>query len=198
MILTTQALNEVLDQARKGDQRCWDQLFEWIEDRLRAIVRSKMRSRFSDLNRWIEESDAMSESRKRLYKFLSDPEVEPASVKSLYAMLGTIIERVLLDFVRDLKRGNGYAVGYRSYTDGAGRDAQPRFDQVADTFSPEVYFEVIEAISKLDHETRQAVQFRFLMGMTVQQVAEATGSSVGTAHSRIRAGQARLQELYQP
>jgi RNA polymerase sigma-70 factor (ECF subfamily) len=55
--------------------------------------------------------------------------------------------------------------------------------------------EVFEAVSRLPERQRQLIMHRYCDGLTVQQIAEATGSPVGTVTKYLSRAHARLRKL---
>ena len=54
------------------------------------------------------------------------------------------------------------------------------------------------ALARLDEEYREAVVLRDLEGLSYEEIAEATGTPVGTVRSRIHRGRAALRETLVP
>jgi RNA polymerase sigma factor (sigma-70 family) len=197
MSLNTHILHDLLQKGRADDPRAWDEVLAWVELRLKQHVARKMRSQFADMERWIEATDAMQVARMRLIQYLKQPEHTPVSTRHLWGILGTIVHRTLVDFVRRDKEGNGFARKHESYTDGRGNQANTRFNEVPDAGSEATYLEVLDAIEHLPFEVREAIRMRFLLQMTVEQVAEALGVSTGKASGLISEGRAEIRRLFQ-
>jgi RNA polymerase sigma-70 factor (ECF subfamily) len=57
---------------------------------------------------------------------------------------------------------------------------------------------LVDALSHLDADQRQAVVLRDVIGASYADIAAAQGVAVGTAKSRVHRGHARLAELLRP
>ena len=74
-------------------------------------------------------------------------------------------------------------------------DLEPVADELMMPTDDHRRFEVRDALAKLGHEQRQAVELAFLAGLSHAQVARRLRLPVGTVKSRIRAGLSKLRVL---
>jgi len=120
------------------------------------------------------------------------PERFDAQRGSLRAYLGVHAQRRAIDALRrDVRRAAREERHQRLHgSDGCGPEAATDTWPVADA--------VRAAIARLPAEQRQAVELAYLSGMTHREVAASLGIPEGTAKSRLRLAQAKLQSWLDP
>jgi RNA polymerase sigma factor (sigma-70 family) len=195
MVFDTHLLHDLLQRGREADQRAWAEFFDWVEQRLEWHARKMLRTRFADMKRWMTEGDIKAEVRTRLWKYLKNPKHTPENMRHFWGTLARIVQRTMVDYVDTLKTGKGFARNYQSHTDEGGSESTSQIEQLARQTPEGVYLEVIDAMSTMPRELREATRLHVMLGMTVAQIATAMGWSVGTTSTRINEGKAILRRL---
>jgi RNA polymerase sigma factor (TIGR02999 family) len=109
------------------------------------------------------------------------------SRQQFFATAGILMHRILLDYARHRnaeKRGDGAVV--------------PSLDAIPDRASPEeqqmiALADALADLGRLDPQKARVVELRFFMGLSMDEIAAATGLSVRTIHREWTVARAWLQ-----
>ena len=97
---TTQ-LQNLIDQATKGDDSAWDAALRHVCERLRSLASRMMRTN-QRVRRWAETDDVLQNSLIRLHRSLS--EVRPESPRQFYGLATTHMRRELIDLASRVRQ----------------------------------------------------------------------------------------------
>jgi len=106
-------LQELLDQAVRGQYEAYDELIAQATQRLYKLAR-KMFGRYPNLRRWEQTDDVFQQAMIRLHGSLK--EVQPDSVRAFFGLAATQIRRTLIDLARHHFGPEGQ--GAKHHTDG--------------------------------------------------------------------------------
>ena len=177
-----QGVTLILGRARAGDERARGELIALVYDELRRVASGLMRRERADHT--LSPTAVVHEAVIRL---LGEAVFDKAADRSfLVASAARAMREVLIDHAR--RR----AAGRR----GGGRRRVP-LDAVVDYFHEQgvdlvAVHEALDRLAELDGRQAQVVTLRYFGGLTVPEVAEALGVSVGTVERDWRIARAWL------
>lgn len=182
---TTQ-LQDLLDQAAKGNASAYDELVGKAAYRLTKLTRKMLRN-YPHLRRWEQTDDVFQNAVMRLHRSLS--EVKPETVRQFFGLATTQIRRTLIDLARHHFGPEG--MGAKHQSDG-GRSAseierhtQQAPDRADEPGSLEAWASFHETIETLPAEEREAFQLVWYAGVTQREVADLLKVSERTIIRRV-------------
>jgi RNA polymerase sigma factor (TIGR02999 family) len=178
----------LLARARDGDERARDDLIARVYDELRRVAVGLMRREHP--GHTLSPTAVVHEA---VIKLLGAAALDRAADRSyLFASAALAMREVLIDHAR--RRGTARR--------GGGRQRVP-LDAVVDYFEDQgldlvAVHEALDRLAELNGRQAQVVTLRYFGGLTVPEIAEALGVSVGTVERDWRLARAwlsnRLQE----
>jgi RNA polymerase sigma factor (TIGR02999 family) len=175
-------LNSILQSAREGDAHAARELAALLYDELHDLARREMLGERS--NHTLQPTALVNEAYLRL---VGEKGTSFADRESFFAAAATAIRRVLVDHARKRardKRGGGLA---RVPIEGL---------EVAAPLADEELLGLDDALARLaaiDPTKARIVELRFFAGLSLEEVAQAIGSSVSTVQREWRLARAWLR-----
>ena len=168
---------QLLRQAGAGDRQAHDRLFARVYDDLRAVAHRRLRAglRRGQAGETLGTTALVHEAYLRL---ADGPYAGYADRAHFYAMAARAMRFVLVDYARErtaAKRG-GAAVDVP--LDAVGDALQVAADDRADDVL--ALAAALERLGAVSPRLRDVVDLRFFAGLTFDEVAEVTGTSVAT------------------
>ncbi len=171
----------LLAAARAGDRRAYDRLFSRVYDELRRVA-SRQAARFG--SRGGPGSDATLSTTALVHeaylKLAGDSIVAGQDRVHFFALAARAMRQILMNHVRDgarMKRGGGVA---HVELDPAALEQIPNAPQAVAVENMLALDAALERLARVDPDLEQLVEWRFFAGLTMEEVAELTGSSVRT------------------
>jgi len=170
-----QRIGSLLDRARSGDRRAFDELVELHRPRLEALIESRLGK---EIRRAVEPGDVLQETLLRAFSSIA--RFDPRGSGSFLRWLGGITEHVILNFAR--KAGHEAVLPLEQDLPGGGVSPSKalrrgeRFDRLED------------ALARLSPEHRQVIVLARVEGLTTGEIAARMDRSEGAVrHLLIRA-----------
>lgn len=190
-------------KAQAGDSAALDELFDRYHDRVRRIVRIRLRQKYTDLLWRMESVDIVHDAYQVAWRKLS--EFEPRGPGSILNWLARIAENQIRDAraylhagVRDVRREVPLEPPEgASRSRAAERSAEiTRPDERA--ARAEIREIVDDALSELSDEHREVILLRDYCGGEWQELAETLQRSVGATQALHRRAWIRLRTIVRP
>ncbi len=177
-------LTQLLAQWRSGDASAERELMREIYPLLRGLAHQQ-------LNRADEFTLQSTDLAHEAYlKLLSQRRVDWANRGHFFAIAGRIVRRVVIDYLRE-RKAQKRGAGQQHISLDAMSDAEtPHAASGTDWLHLEAVLQELEAV---DPEGGQLVEQRYFAGLSVAQIAEASGVSEATVARRWRAVRAWLE-----
>jgi len=195
---TTIAMQGLLDRVAQGDERAKKDLINLAYERLLIIAR-KLLGSFVTVRLEEETAGVLAEAYLRLHRSLD--EVKPESVRQFMGLAALKIRQVLLDKIRELRGGRGKVKRPERVSLQAGGDSQPGFD-VADPDYNDVRqdraIDLLEAISMLPDEEREAVELLYFSGYSQPEAGVILGVHEDTVKRRWTKARMKLADKLSP
>lgn len=166
---------QLLRQAGAGDRQAHDRLFARVYDDLRAVAHRRLRARVRHAGETLGTTALVHEAYLRL---ADGPRAGYADRAHFYAMAARAMRFVLVDYARErtaAKRGGAAA---DVPLDAAGDALQVAADDRADDVL--ALAAALDRLGAVSPRLRDVVDLRFFGGLTFDEVAGATGTSVAT------------------
>ncbi|MCC6443663.1 MAG: sigma-70 family RNA polymerase sigma factor [Armatimonadetes bacterium] len=177
-------------QARSGDRRAFETLFNRYQGRIYNIVFQAVRNR-------ADADDVTQEVFIQAFRMLPSLRAEGAFASWLY--------RIALNRARNWRRDHpqGRTVSLSDYT--TGEEDIPERDLPDESPGPEDLFErksarhsVQQAIATLSDDHREVIVLHHLEGLPVEEIASALGVAQGTVKSRLARARNELKRKLKP
>jgi RNA polymerase sigma factor (TIGR02999 family) len=165
-------LTVMLEAASRGDRGAADRLLPLVYDELRAQAAAYLKRERP--NHTLQATALVHEAYLRM---VDQTRAQLGGRVHFFAVAATMMRRVLVDHAKARsaeKRGGG---GLRLTLDESAEAAVG--GEATDLVALDA---ALEKLAALDPEQARLVELRFFAGMTMQEVAEATGMSERTAH----------------
>ena len=174
---------ELIFRCQKGDQNALKEIFNQYHKKVYRIAYGVVRQREEAL-------DIVQEVFIKLFNSIH----QFRGKSKFYTYLYRMTMNTSIDHTRKMKK-----VSALSMDEDAGfqlsDDAERRPDRILD--HKELEARVQWAMDQLSPDQKAALIFREVEGLSYQEIAEATGSSIGTVMSRLHYGRKRMQKLLQ-
>jgi len=176
-------VTRLLDAMAAGDSQAINRLLPRVYDELRMLARAKVAK-----ERRPQAPQATSLVHEAYLKLVGDEEVHWQNRAHFFGAAGEAMRRILVDQSRErgaLKRGGDH----KQVTLDNGCSHTP-------AQTPEDVLAVDQALSRLEEKDpamAQVVKLRYFAGLTVDEVAQALGSSPRTVHRQWTSARAWLQ-----
>lgn len=166
-------ITALLAEWRAGDRAAGDRLFELLYERLRRVARQTRRRHGAGAT--LATTALVHETYLRLAeRFRTSVEDR----ERFLAVAATVMRRILVDAARQrtaAKRGDGATpLPIDAEHIAAGSGASPEAEEVV------AVDRAYERLVRLDPRLARVVALRYFVGLTLEEVAEATGSSIRT------------------
>jgi RNA polymerase sigma-70 factor (ECF subfamily) len=159
---------------------------------LRALYRRYGVRVFSLLYRIVEDrADAEELLQDTFQRLWERPQMYSAEKGPLLAWLLTVGRNLALDHKRKESRRPVHFVSLIGGQDGFGLDQMPGVGAMVD---PDLSRMIRQAMDNLPAEQKNALELAYFDGLTHQELAQRTGTSLGTVKTRIRLGIGKLRE----
>ena len=189
-------LQSLLDRAREGDERAYEELMSRAAHRLRRLTH-RMLAGFPHVRRWEETDDVLQAALLRLYRSLG--EVQPDSTKAFFGLAATQIRRQMIDLARHYYGVYGQGAlhhtdpGRRAADDSGGVLARASLaDRPEDLQSWTAFHEAVEQLPEDEQETFGLVWYG---GLSQRDTAELLGVSERTIIRRMNRARLAMHDL---
>lgn len=170
-----------ISAARRPDAvRERERLLAQHYDEFRRIARRVLQGDGPKLQ--IQPTDLAHEAALRVLKL---ERFEPRDRVHFLAVAARVMRQVLLDEVRRARAAKRRPPIQTGWFDPEGRPSHPALDI-------EAFDEALKRLFEIDPERARVVELRFYAGLTLEEVAEATGDSLSTVKRRWRVARAWL------
>ena len=173
---------------QQGDTDAFDELITRYRQRCFAMIYQMVRN---EEDAWDLAQDGFVKAWKNLGHFRGQ--------SAFYTWLYRIMANAALDWLRRKHvRGDAEfddSVGLRHIEPGASTAPKADLQPVEKLADAEIRSRVDDAITKLSPEHRAVIVLRELEGLDYQEIADATGCSIGTVMSRLFYARKKLQSL---
>ena len=180
----TNAIQELLDRIRSGDNVAGGELVALTYDRVKALVQRVLRIEFDSLRRHAQTTDLLHEVEAKLVRYVDQGlKRTPETPRHFFALVKTITRNTCLDLV-------DY---FRQTTRQAGEfTAEPR--AIDALVGPSTAVGMMAAIEQLS-EDEQELYYLLLQGFTGAEIATMHGVDPGTVSRRRTALIRKFQRL---
>ncbi|HVQ36360.1 MAG TPA: sigma-70 family RNA polymerase sigma factor [Pyrinomonadaceae bacterium] len=154
-------INQLLEEARRGDQTAVDALFEAVYVELRRMARDYLRDERTDHT--LQPTALVHEAYLRL---IGGQEIVWQNRAQFFSIASQVMRHILVDHARRHsadKRGHG--AGKLSLDDAVDLAAARNIDLVA-------LDDALVTLATLDEEQSKIVELRFFGGLTIKEIAE--------------------------
>ncbi len=154
-------INQLLEEARRGDQTAVDALFEAVYVELRRMARDYLRDERQDHT--LQATALVHEAYLRL---IGGQEIVWQNRAQFFSIASQVMRHILVDHARRHsadKRGHG--AGKLSLDDAIDLAAARNIDLVA-------LDDALVTLATLDEEQSKIVELRFFGGLTIKEIAE--------------------------
>ena len=184
-------LQNLIDQALKGDAAANDSLLAHACDRLLRLTR-KMFHGYPALRRWEQTDDVFQNSMIRLHRALADVGVE--SVRHFFNLAAVQVRRELLDLAK--RHFGPEGVGANHHTDGQPADDEggALHDSAVEPSDLSGWAEFHAQVEKLPADELEVVNLLYYEGLTQEEAARVLGISFRTLKRRWQSAKLRLHE----
>ena len=175
-----------LDRLMAGNEGAREELIRHVSSRLCALTRSMLR-RSPRIRRWEETDDVFQQATLKLHESLS--EVQPGSVRELFGLARTQINRVLIDLARHYYGPQGQGAHHETDAEGDGGRNRQRHEGADETLDPATIAEWTEfhqQVEALPPNEREVFGLRWYQGLTFEQIGQVIGTTDRTAKRRWR------------
>jgi len=172
---------QLISRCQQGDQDALKEIFNQYHQKVYRIAYGVVRQREEAL-------DIVQEVFIKLYRSIH----QFRGKSQFYTYLYRMAMNTAIDHTRKMKRVPPLSMdeeGGLQLSD----DAERRPDRILD--HKELEEKVKWAMDQLSPDQKAALIFREVEGLSYQEIAEATGSSIGTVMSRLHYGRKKVQEL---
>lgn len=181
-------LQQLIRQARSGDEKALGQLCERHRPYLRLLARRTLDSR---IGARVDESDLVQQTLLAVVRGFKD--FRGSSSAQLAAWVQVLYERTVVDTIRAHTAAKR-AIGREGRVVGADEPADLRHDSPsARALRSEQAVLLAEAMETLPDDQREAVRLRHLEGWPLGKIAEALGRSEEAVAGLVKRGMARLR-----
>ncbi|MBX9679112.1 MAG: sigma-70 family RNA polymerase sigma factor [Gemmataceae bacterium] len=184
-------LQNLIDQALKGDATAHDSLLAHACDRLLRLTH-KMFHSYPALRRWEQTDDVFQNSMIRLHRALADVRVE--SVRHFFNLAAVQVRRELLDLAK--RHFGPEGVGTNHHTDGQPADDEggALHDSAVEPNDLSGWAEFHAQVEKLPADELEVVNLLYHEGLTQEEAARVLGISFRTLKRRWQSAKLRLYE----
>lgn len=172
---------QLISRCQQGDQEALEEIFNQYRQKVYRIAYGVVRQREEAL-------DIVQEVFIKLFRSIHQFKGKSRFYTYLYRMT----MNTAIDHTRKMKKAPSLSMdeeeGFQ-FSD----DAERRPDRILD--HKELEERVKWAMDQLSPDQKAALIFREVEGLSYQEIAEATGSSIGTVMSRLHYGRKKVQEL---
>lgn len=171
---------DLVRQAREGDLKAFTALVELFQERAIHVA-------YAFVANWEDARDLAQEAFVKAYEGLGNFREESRFFTWLYRILANLSK----DFLRKKKARNIFVRPGPEGADGiTGRDA------AAELAGQELGVEILRALDGLPFQQRSAFTFRYLEGLSLEDIAETMGLSTGAVKAHLwQAGQKMRKSL---
>ena len=162
------------------DPRARERLLAEHYDEFRRIARRVLRDEGPKLQ--VQPTDLAHEAAIRVLRL---ERFTPRDHVHFLAVSARVMRQVLLDEVRRARAAKRRPPVQTGWFDPDSRDGRPGLDI-------EAFDEALKRLFEIDPERARVVELRFYAGLTLEEVAEATGDSLSTVKRRWRVARAWL------
>jgi len=191
---TDRQLEQLVADVRQGVKGAQERLLEHANDRLLRLTRQMLRN-YPALRRWETTDDVQQNALVRLYRALSEVEVE--SARHFLNLAGTQIRRELIDLKRHYFGAQGIAANHHTDHRPAD-DAGGPLDCGGEPDDLASWTAFHEACSELPTEEREVVTLLYYQGLSQQAAADLLGISLRTVKRRWFSARTLLHERLGP
>jgi len=188
----TVMLDALLIRWRNGDQTARTDLIELSSDRVRQAVREELDLKFLDLRvrADVHTADVQEKANAKIRAWVEQEHVTPPETLRVYfAAVRTIIRRTLIDFARYYN-----VTGRRLYSLAAG--VEPAHHVPLPDDRPERVWELVEV---LPADEREALELKYLNGLTFQEIRQTMNlTSLSAAYRLVEAALTTLRNSFGP
>jgi RNA polymerase sigma-70 factor (ECF subfamily) len=168
----------LLEEARRGDSRAFQRLFERHRARLAALAYARMSP---GLRGWLEAEDVVQETWIEATKKLSD--FEAKGPNAFYRWLATIAGFKVREAERNRRARKRGQPGPLPTDPPGGTTSVPRRMERSESAA-----RVVEALDELPEAQAEAVRLRYLEGLGVAETAERLGRSEAAVKALVGRG----------
>jgi RNA polymerase sigma-70 factor (ECF subfamily) len=172
---------QLISRCQQGDQGALKEIFNQYHQKVYRIAYGVVRQREEAL-------DIVQEVFIKLFRSIRQFKGKSRFYTYLYRMT----MNTAIDHTRKMKKAPSLSMDEEEgvqFSD----DAERRPDRILD--HKELEERVKWAMDQLSPDQKAALIFREVEGLSYQEIAEATGSSIGTVMSRLHYGRKKVQEL---
>jgi RNA polymerase sigma factor (TIGR02999 family) len=177
MVTNSEDSNALLQRWRGGETAARDALFELLYSELRQVSAALLRA---ESNNSLTTGDLVNEAALRLIQL---DQIEWADKSHFLALSARAMRRVLIDHARKKKTDKRH---HRKVT------LVTRFEGGSQRLDMDVLEKSLIRLAAIDAEKASIVELRYFGGMTMEEVAEVTGTSESTVKRQWRVARAWL------
>lgn len=185
-------LTALLARWRSGDRSAERELFDAIYPVLRSIAQARLRRLSTELT--LSATEIVNETYERL---LGSRRIEYRDRTHFFAMAARAIRHFVIDHLRTRgrdKRGGDLPFVRLSELDQAEPAGGDSIDLRVDWLAVHA---ALDALERIDHGCAQIVELKFFSGLTLDEIAEATGISRASVVRNWRFAKAWLADQLQ-
>jgi len=172
---------QLISRCQQGDQEALKEIFNQYHQKVYRIAYGVVRQREEAL-------DIVQEVFIKLFRSIRQFQGKSRFYTYLYRMT----MNTAIDHTRKMKKVPSFSMDEEEGFQ-LSDDAERRPDRILD--HKELEEKVKWAMDQLSPDQKAALIFREVEGLSYQEIAEATGSSIGTVMSRLHYGRKKVQEL---
>jgi RNA polymerase sigma-70 factor (ECF subfamily) len=184
-----QSLAKLIEGAQRGDGACFDQLVEHFGHRIFGFLYRLSGSR-------VDAEDMMQEVFVRLVRTIASYTHDGRFESWLFRIAANLARDRIRRLQRTPRHVSALADEGEDITDSAAHTS-PEATAEEGMIRREQVGELQEAIAMLPDAEREVIMLRHFSQMSFKEIADATGTPLGTALARAHRGLARLREIMQ-
>ena len=174
-------VTQLLDAMRQGDQAAFEQLLPLVYDELHRIAGRHMARQHH--NHTLQTTGLIHEVYLRL---VNQEEKRWENRAHFYAVAATVMRHILVDHARARQRDKRGGDALKVSLDEAAAKADERALEIT------ALDEALKTLATFDQQQSCIVELRFFGGLTMEEIAEAMGTSLSTVEREWRAARAWL------